>query len=345
MFRRLQSRLKPREWPIVGWWVAPTAAHNGEVFSTFVITMALTAPPSLDDLVLFVEVARTGSFSQAGQRLGLPSATMSRRIAGLEKQLGVKLFIRSTRQVRLSEHAQAFYERCAEVVDAAQLAHEALMQSHEQAGGRVRLSVPVDFGLDYLGPLLPEFAALYPHIELDVELSARNINLLTEQVDLAVRIGAVQGDSLVARPLGSIRMGLFASRAYLSRSGVPQQPSDLADHRCLAIGQDRASARWTLTQGSQTVQHAVQGVFATNHIGLSRRLAAQDQGIAMLPIKHTHQALEAEWLVPVLPEWAGLVLPVTLLRTGRQQPLAVRLMAEHLIQRLPPLLDHADEQP
>ena len=115
----------------------------------------MAAPPSLDDLVLFVEVARSGSFSQAAQRLGLPGATMSRRIAGLEKQLGVKLFVRSTRQVRLSDHAQAFFERCAEVVDAAQLAHEALLKSHEQAGGRVRLSVPVDFGQDYRA--CPEF--------------------------------------------------------------------------------------------------------------------------------------------------------------------------------------------
>lgn len=329
----------------MGWWLVPTDAQNGEVFSIIDTNMTLlSAPPSLDDLVLFVEVARTGSLSQAGQRLGIPSATMSRRLSGLEKQLGVKLFIRSTRQVRLSDHAQAFFERCAEVVDAAQLAHEALVQSHEHAGGRVRLSVPVDFGQDYLGPLLPEFTALYPQIQLDLELSARNINLLTEHVDLAVRLGAIQGDSLVARPLGHIHMGLFASQDYLSRSGLPQNPADLTDHHCLAMSPDRAQARWTLTRGSETVQHPVQGVFCTNHIGLTRRLAAQDQGIALLPLKHTRHALESEWLVRVLPDWAGPSLPVTLLRTGRQQPLAVRLMAEHLIQRLPPLLDDPNDR-
>jgi DNA-binding transcriptional LysR family regulator len=323
----------------VGWSFALTDAHNGELFSTIDTILAMAARPSLDDLVLFVEVARSGSFSQAAQHLGLPSATMSRRIARLEQQLGVKLFNRSTRQVRLSEHAQAFYERCAEVVDAARLAHEALVTSHAHAGGRVRLSVPVDFGQDYLGPLLPEFAALYPQVQLDVELSARNINLVTEQVDLAVRIGMVQGDNLVARALGHIRMGLFASRHYLARHGVPQSPADLARHQCLAMGQDRALSRWPLTRGGDTALHPVQGVFCTNHIGLSRRLAAQDQGIAMLPLTHTRNALESEWLVPVLPDWSGPSLPVTLLRTGRQQPLAVRLLAEHLIQRLPPLLD------
>ncbi|MDZ7811725.1 MAG: LysR family transcriptional regulator [Ideonella sp.] len=302
----------------------------------------MPAPPSLDDLVLFVEVARAGSFSQASLRLGIPSATMSRRIAGLEKQLGVKLFVRSTRQVRLSDHAQSFFERCAEVVDAAQLAHEALVQSHEQVEGRVRLSVPVDFGLDYLGPLLPEFAALYPHIQLDLELSARHINLLTEHVDMAVRIGPIQGDNLVARPLGHIRMGLFASRDYLSRHGVPLSPADLTKHQCLATGPDRAQARWALTRAGKTHHHEVQGVFCANHIGLSRRLAAQDQGIAMLPLRHTRAALEGHWLAPVLPDWHGPTLPVSLLRTGRQQPLAVRLLTDHLIQRLPPLLEGAD---
>ena len=192
---------------------------------------------------------------------------------------------------------------------------------------------------DYLGPLLPEFAGLYPQVQLDLELSARNINLLTEHVDLAIRIGAVQGDSLVARLLGHIRMGLFASRDYLARTQVPQSPADLARHACLAMGQDRSQAQWTLTRDGQTASHPVQGVFCTNHIGLSRRLAAQDQGIAMLPIRHTQSALESEWLVQVLPQWAGPILPVNLLRTGRQQPLAVRLLADHLVQRLPALLD------
>lgn len=138
---------------------------------------------SLDDMALFVAVARAASFTRASARLGVPGATLSRRIAAMEKRLGVRLFDRTTRRVELTD-ACRYLERCAHLVDEACLAEEALRESAGAPTGHLRVSMPVDLGLFWVGPLLPEFARQHPAVTLDVDLSSRAVDLVAEHVDV-----------------------------------------------------------------------------------------------------------------------------------------------------------------
>ena len=158
----------------------------------------------LHDMTLFVAVARTGNFSRAGAYLGVPGATLSRRIAAMEREFGVRLFDRTTRRVELTDAGRRYFERCAHLVDEARLAQEALRESAALPSGHVRVSMPVDLGVFVIGPLLPEFARQFPGISFDLDLSPRHTDLVGEHVDVAIRLGGVKDEQLVARRIGAV---------------------------------------------------------------------------------------------------------------------------------------------
>jgi DNA-binding transcriptional LysR family regulator len=240
---------------------------------------------SLDDMALFVAVARAASFTRASARLGMPGATLSRRISAMEKRLGVRLFDRTTRRVELTDAARRYLERCAHLVDEAGLAEQSLRESASAPTGHLRVSMPVDLGLYWVGPLLPEFARQHTGITLDVDLSSRVVDLIGEHVDVALRLGAVKGERLVVRRLGGVKQALFAAPAYLDRRGRPSHPSDLAEHDCLHLGSAARATRWRLVDGEQICEVAVSGRIALNSVGLMRTLAERGLGIAMLSEK------------------------------------------------------------
>ena len=188
---------------------------------------------ALLDMTLFVEVARTKSFSLASRNLGVPGATLSRRIAAMEREFGVRLFDRTTRRVELTEAGRRYFERCGRLVDEARLAQEALRETAEQPSGHVRLSMPVDLGVLVIGPLLTDFARQFPGITFDLDLSPRYTDLVGDHVDVAIRLGTVKDDQLVARRIGSIAQALYAATAYLALRGTPTQPADLVEHECI----------------------------------------------------------------------------------------------------------------
>lgn len=190
---------------------------------------------SLHDMALFVEVSRTANFSRASGNLGMPAATLSRRIAAMERRLGVRLFNRTTRKVELTDAGRRYFDRCGELVDQARLAQEALRNVADSPTGHVRVSMPVDMGVNHVGPLLPEFARRHPGITIEFDLSPSHRDLVGEQVDVAIRIGAVKGDLLIVRRIGDVEMLMFASPSYLERHGEPQQPADLVEHECLFL--------------------------------------------------------------------------------------------------------------
>jgi len=159
---------------------------------------------ALHDMTLFVEVARTGNFSRASRNLGVPGATLSRRIAAMEREFGVRLFDRTTRRVELTDAGRRYFERCAHLVDEARLAQEALRESAALPSGHVRVSMPVDLGVFVIGPLLPEFARQFPGISFDLDLSPRHTDLVGEHVDVAIRLGGVKDEQLVARRIGAV---------------------------------------------------------------------------------------------------------------------------------------------
>jgi DNA-binding transcriptional LysR family regulator len=159
-----------------------------------------TRPPSilaLQDMALFVEVARAGSFTGAAKASGVPIATLSRRIAALEKRVGVRLFERTTRRLAVTEPGRRYLERCEVIVQEAGLAHEALMDTARRPAGRLRLSMPVEFGLSLIAPIVDEFARRYPEIAFDLDLSSRPAALADQKVDVSIRLGEITDPSLV----------------------------------------------------------------------------------------------------------------------------------------------------
>ncbi len=288
---------------------------------------------ALHDMTLFVEVARTKSFSLASRNLGVPGATLSRRIAAMEREFGVRLFDRTTRRVELTEAGRRYFERCGRLVDEARLAQEALRETAEQPSGHVRLSMPVDLGVLVIGPLLTDFARQFPGITFDLDLSPRYTDLVGDHVDVAIRLGTVKDDQLVARRIGSIAQALYAATAYLALRGTPTQPADLVEHECIVARGAQRQALWRLQGDTESAEVVVRGRFMVNNVGLMRTLAERGMGIAVLDPTLVREPVADGRLVQVLPAWSGQRLPVHAVMSSRLQPASVRALLDFLVAR------------
>ena len=289
---------------------------------------------ALHDMTLFVEVARTASFSRASRNLGVPGATLSRRIAAMEREFGVRLFDRTTRRVELTEAGRRYFERCGHLVDEARLAQEALRETAAQPSGHVRISMPVDLGVTVVGPLLSDFARQFAGISFDLDLSPRNTDLVGEHVDVAIRLGTVTNGMLVARRIGSVDQLLFASPAYLALRSGPSQPADLVEHECILRRGAQRQALWRLQSDASAAEVVVRGRFMVNNVSLMRVLAERGMGIAMLAPSLVREPLASGRLLQVLPEWAAPPLPIHAVMSSRIQPASVRALLDFLVARL-----------
>ncbi len=290
--------------------------------------------PNLNDMILFVEVARQSSFSAASRALGVPNPTVSRRIAAMEARLGVRLFERSTRRVVLTSAGLLHFERCAHLADEVRLAEDALLDASRQPQGHLRVAAPVDLGIKFIGPALLEFAQLYPGITFDLDLASGHRDLVAEKIDVAFRLGSVQENALIARRIASVTLALYASPAYLGLHGAPTRPSDLSNHQCITLASPGAPVVWRLSNGASAEAVTVRGRFTTNNVGMMEVLADRGAGIAILPSAVLGDSLDARRLQPVLPGWELPRLPLYAVTTSRMQSVRVKLMIDFLVPRL-----------
>ena len=274
---------------------------------------------ALQDLVLFVEVARTQSFSQSAENLSLSTPTLSRRIQALERRVGVRLFNRTTRRVALTAAGLAFFDRCGILVDEAKLAINTLASKAHLPTGHLRVSMPVDLGKSIVGPMLPAFVKRYPGITFSLDLSSELRDLLGGKIDIALRLTNSQDKSLVTRRVGWLRQTLYACPTYLDIHGKPECPADLTKHQCVFIGGTQRFAQWTLQRGESVCKIQVTGRFSVNNHGLIGSLAESGMGIAMLEPSLFQEAIHARRLVPVLPEWQPANLPVFVVTSSKLQ--------------------------
>ncbi|MGJ7499492.1 LysR family transcriptional regulator [Variovorax sp. ZT5P49] len=285
----------------------------------------------LNDMALFVEVVKAKGFRSAGEAMGIPNSTLSRRISALEKAIGLRLLHRTTRKIELTEAGLVYFERCKRIVDEARLAHEQLGDMLAQPSGVLRVSLPVDFTVTYLAPLIAEFASLYPGINFDFDLTPRRVDLVSEPFDVAIRIGESEDSQLIARLLAAITPHLYASPGYLERSGEPTKPAELERHQCLGIL--RASS-WTLLDGKRTVTVPVGGRFVLNSVGMIRRLAMLDMGIVLMPEEVVADDLASGALRRIMPGWHGTPTPVYAITETRLLPAKTQRFIEFLRDRL-----------
>ncbi|WP_226584483.1 LysR family transcriptional regulator [Acuticoccus sediminis] len=287
----------------------------------------------LNDMALFVEVVKARSFRGAAEVMGMPNSTLSRRISGLEKAIGLRLLHRTTRKIELTEAGRIYFDRCRRIVDEARLAHQQIGEMLEQPSGVLRVSLPVDFATNFIAPHMAEFSRRYPCISYDFDLTPRRVDLVSEPFDLAIRMGEQPDSTLIARKLAELPCYLYASPRYLERFGEPKHPADLAGHECLLFRGNVTS--WTLRQGeAEAVEAQVGGRFHVNSVGMMQRLASLDAGIAMLAEALVIDDLASGRLRRLLPDWQGKPAPVFAVTETRLLPAKTQRFVEYLRERL-----------
>lgn len=258
-----------------------------------------------NDLLIFARVAEAGSFSRAAERIGLPKSTVSRRIAFLEEQLGERLMLRTTRRLTLTEFGLQLLEHARQV--AAEVDAVKALSEYRQArpSGRLRVSMPNDFATQLLTDMLAAFIALHPAVSLELDLSPRRVDLLGENFDLAVRLGDLPDDTLLAaKRIAVFPGGLYASPSYLSERGDPASPDELDSHDSLRLlGRNGEAVPWTLTSGDQAWEGAPPTRAVANAPDLLSSLARAGAGIAAVPDYFAVPSVRRGELRRVLPDW------------------------------------------
>src|SRR5688572_1823464 len=188
---------------------------------------------ALQEMTVFTRVVAAGSLSAAARELGLSPALISRKLAALESRLGVRLINRTTRSLHLTDEGASYHESCARVLAEIDEAEAAVSAGRVEPRGTLKVALPASFGHQHIAPLIPEFAARYPEVHIALSLSDRNLSLIDEGFDLAVRIAELEDSSLAARRLAPNRRVVCASPAYLARHGSPRTPQDLMKHNCI----------------------------------------------------------------------------------------------------------------
>ncbi|NSL53889.1 LysR family transcriptional regulator [Uliginosibacterium aquaticum] len=274
-----------------------------------------------NDLLLFARVMDAGSFSAAAERSGLPKSTVSRRIAALETRLGERLLTRSTRRLLITEFGQGILEHARRLQEEADAVSAYAQHRQAAVRGRLRVSMPADFGEWILGPLFLQFAASYPEVKLELDLSPRRVDLIGEQFDLALRVAARLPDdaTLVARRLCTLESGLYASPAYLKHFGTPTRPDELMRHTALQlVGSNGEAQRWRLTRDQEVWEDLPMGPLAANSVSLMRLLASHGLGVAALSERFVADAVANGLLLRVLPDWQLPSMTVWAVMPGRR---------------------------
>jgi len=259
--------------------------------------------PDLDAAALFVKVIDAGSFRGAARALGVPKSTLSRRIAALEERLGARLLQRTTRHLGLTDAGVAYHRQAAQAISVLDDAERAVSALQEAPRGPLRVTAPMLFGLLFLPELVAEFLARYPEVQLSLDLSDRQVDLVEEGYDLAIRAGALPDSSWIAHKLGASPFQLFASPAYLRARGTPARLEELADHDCLVLG-TQTQAVWTFRVARRARQVSVRGRLAANSFLVLRDAAIAGLGVCRIPGFLAIDAVKRGRLVPLLGDEA-----------------------------------------
>jgi DNA-binding transcriptional LysR family regulator len=287
----------------------------------------------LDDLRCFVEVVESGGFGRAARRLGVSKSIVSRRIARLEADLGARLLSRTTRGISPTEAGLEFKARSERILAELDEAREAVAQQGGGVVGRLRVSVPLSFGVRHVAPVLAELAVRHPRLEMDVSYSDRFVDLIGERFDAAIRIGTLKDSSLVARRIAPVRSVIVASPDYLARKGRPKSPSNLAAHECL-IYTGRAVPDWQFRVGKRWISIRPEGRLRSDSGEAILRWVIAGLGIADAPSFLVSDAVESGALEPLLLDYPMPEHGLHVVRPpGAYVPGKVRVLIDALVER------------
>ncbi len=291
----------------------------------------------LDDMMAFIKVVDTKSFTSAAERLNLSKSVVSRRIAELENRLGARLLNRTTRKLSLTEVGQAYYERCIRIIADLEEAEQAVADLHAAPRGRLKVNAPVSFGLLHLAKAVAEFLERYPSIEIEMDLNDRYVDLIDEGYDVAVRIGRLRDSSLIAKRLAPNRQVVCASPAYLEKHGTPQTPDELSNHNCLIYTNIPTAEQWQFRINDAMRSVRVSGSLRTNNGDLLREAAIAGAGIIVLPTFLCGEALSKGQLQCLLLDYSMAETSVfAVYPQNRHLSPKVRVFVDFLAERFGP---------
>jgi len=286
-----------------------------------------------NDLYLYARVVDEGSFSRAAERLGLPKSTVSRRIAALETQLGERLLLRTTRKLTVTDFGHAMLEFAHNVADDVAAATSLAQHRQAEPSGRLRVTMPGDIANVVLAPFLADFVLAHPAITLEVDLSARFVDLIGENFDVAIRMGDLRDDaSLAARRIALLSGSLYAAPKYLATRGTPGEPEALMEHDALRIlGRGGDPMPWILSRGKQQWEGIPPGRVTANSPALLMRMAMAGAGITVANDHFALPYVRRGELIQVLPDWRLPPVPAWAVFPGRRlMPARTRVFIDAL---------------
>lgn len=289
----------------------------------------------LQAMKVYCRVYEAESFKLASESLDISRPMVTRYINALEEDLGSKLLHRNTRNISVTHAGKLYYQHCVAILEAIEEAEGELGDLSHKPKGHLRMSVPMDFGLTHVVPILSDFSALYPEITLEIDFSDKRVDLTESGIDLAVRGGDLGGDQFIARPLCALRGYVCASPEYLKLNGTPEHPVDLKVHNCLQYTNAPNPGRWYFKSNDEEYDLPINGSIMANNGGALTRLAVAGTGIIIQPGFLVEKYIKSGQLVPLLQNYetySGQFYAIFAQR--KLLPKKVRLLIDFLVEKL-----------
>lgn len=289
----------------------------------------------LPDLAFFSLLARQPSLSSAAQALGITPSNVSRRLAALERRLGVRLMNRTTRRLSITPEGGRYLEAGEQILQDLESLERSLLGSREEPRGLLRVNATFGFGRRHLGPLVSDFARTFPDVEVILELTDRPLDLTEHAIDVGIRFGPPPDARIQARHIASNRRLVCAAPSYLAAHGTPDTPPELARHHCIVIREATATYNhWQLTDGMEQVMVKVSGPLSTNHGEIAVDWAQAGHGIILRSEWDVASCLRDGRLIRILPTWAGTAADIHAIYPSRHHLSAkVRVFLDFLTER------------
>ncbi|MGO4326949.1 LysR substrate-binding domain-containing protein [Cupriavidus sp. 2TAF22] len=265
----------------------------------------MTELADLNDIAVFVRVAQFESFSRAALALGMPVSTVSRKVTALEERLGVTLLQRTTRKLSLTAQGRAYFDQCSEPLSHLYDAERVITETQKKPEGLLRISGPVMLEQEPFYAFLSSFLRNYPRIQVDLYFTNVFVDLIAENVDVAIRFGDLRDSSLVAQRVGRSIRHLVASPEYARNHHLPARPADISQHPCVLINARNNETEWHLVSGRKSVNVRVTGPVAARDFHIVSAFALRGHGIALLPSGYSDAHIARGELVRILPEWSS----------------------------------------
>jgi len=288
-----------------------------------------------EEIQAFIQIVDSGTITAAAEQLRVAKSAISRRLSELEEQLGVELFHRSTRKLNLTDSGHLFYQRCTLIIDEIREAEFSVSQSHKEISGQLKIAVPHSFGVMHLASAIVDFQKQHPAIFFDIDLNDREVDLIQEGFDIAIRIGTLKDSSLIARKLAELSTVVCASPKYLDKNGKPVTVEELKQHNCIAYSYLEHPDQWDFfDKNNKLYKVKINKIMQINNGEFMRDMAISGLGIIRQPTFIAYEDIVSGNLIPFLHDYRSTPLNLyALYPPTRHLSQKVRLFIDFLVER------------